>query len=115
MEGYLARLEIYRLPLVVPTLLYVNGHQHEHRFLDIAPHHLQTPPMSEVPGKSRLGRQPNTVALASAAPQSLTRDTVDVALETITIVKDFVPFEPARSALGAVCALLTLLQVISFS
>jgi hypothetical protein len=37
--------------------------------------------------------------------------TVDVALQTITIVRDLVPFEPAQGVLGALCGLLKLFQV----
>ena len=39
--------------------------------------------------------------------------TVDVALETIIIVKNVVPLEPAKGALASICSLLTLLQVLT--
>lgn len=42
---------------------------------------------------------------------SKARTTVDIALQSIKIVKDFVPLEPVKGALSAVCQLLELLQV----
>jgi len=39
------------------------------------------------------------------------QDVVEVTIATLTIVKDFMPVEPAKGALGALCSLLGLLQV----
>jgi len=51
----------------------------------------------------------------SKASASTTRDqvqnVVEVAITTVTIVRDFVPLEPVKGALGALCSLLKLLQV----
>ena len=39
---------------------------------------------------------------------SKTQTTINMAVETITILKGFVPFEPAQAALDSLCAILNI-------